>query len=102
MSMLWMHGGHVALASAVKDCRIKSAAQYIHSRTSRGVEALMNQLVATCTPHLRRMAGRTPPSFRTGSHILPSFHMMSNPPSHTRTLQVSGRTPLEFGGSGQR
>ena len=74
----------------------------MHSRTSREVEALMDQLVATCTPHLRRMAGRTLPLFRTGSHILPSLHMTSNPPSHTRTLQVSGRTPLEVGGSGQR
>ena len=55
------------------------------SRTSREVEALMDQLV-----------GRTPPSYRTGSHILPSFHITSNLPSHTRTLQISGRTPLEL------
>ena len=56
----------------------------------------MDQLVATCTPHLRRTAGGTPPLFCTGSHILPSLHITSNPPSHTRTLQVSGRTPLEL------
>ena len=48
------------------------------------------------------LARRTSLLFCTGSHILPLLHMMSNPPSHTRTLEVSGRTPLEFGGSGQR
>ena len=40
--------------------------------------------------------------FRTGSHILPLPCATSNPPSHMSTLQVSGRTPLEFGSSGQR
>ena len=67
-----------------------------YSRTSREVEALMGQLIATCTPHPRRTAGRTPPFYRTGSHILPPLHITSNPPSHTRTLQVSGRTSLEL------
>ena len=33
----------------------------IYSRTSREVEALLDQLVATCTPHLRRTAGPNPP-----------------------------------------
>ena len=36
------------------------------SRTSRKVEALLDQLVATCTPHLRRTAGPKPPLCRTG------------------------------------
>ena len=39
--------GHVALASAAYDCGIRSAAQYIHSRPSREVEALMDQLAAS-------------------------------------------------------
>ena len=40
--------------------------------------------------------------YRTGSNILPLPCATSNPPSHTSTVQVLGRTPLEFGGSGQR
>ena len=39
--------GHVALASAVQDCGIRSAAQYIHSRPSREIKALMDQLAAS-------------------------------------------------------
>ena len=40
--------------------------------------------------------------YRTGSNILPLPHATSNSPSRTSTMQVSGRTPLEFEGSGQR
>ena len=59
--------------------RYRGMRRNTYSRTSREVEALMDQLVATCTPHLRRTAGRTPPLYRTGSHILPSLHITSNP-----------------------
>ena len=77
--------------------RYRGMRRNTYSRTSREVEALMGQLIATCTPYPRRTAGRTPPLYRTGSHILPSLHITSNPPSHTRTLQqVSGRTSLEL------
>ena len=40
--------------------------------------------------------------YRTGFHSLSFPCVISSSPSHTSTLQVSGRTPLEFGGSGQR
>ena len=72
------------------------------SGTNRDIEALLDQLVATCTPHLRRTAGTESLLCRTGSHILPSLHITSNPLSHTRTLQVSGRTPLKLWCSSQR
>ena len=40
--------------------------------------------------------------YRTGAHILPLPCATSNVPSHMSILQVSGRTPLELGGNGQR
>ena len=43
------------------------------SCTSREIEALLDQLIATCTPHLQRTAGMKPPLCRTGSHILPLY-----------------------------
>ena len=72
------------------------------SRTSRETGALLNQFVATCTPHVRRTAGTESPLCRTGSHILLSLYITSNPPSYARTLQVSGRTSLELWCSSQR
>ena len=36
--------------------------------------------------------------YRTGSNILPLPCATFNPPSHTSTVQVSGRAPLKFGG----
>ena len=69
---------------------------------NREIEALLDQHVVTCTPHLRRLAGMESPLCRTGSHILPLPHITSNPPSHTHTLQVSDRTPLELWYSSQR
>ena len=36
--------------------------------------------------------------YRKGSNILPPFCESFNPPSHTSTVHVSGKTPLEFGG----
>ena len=73
-----------------------------NSCTGREIEPLLEKLVATCTPALRRTGGLGSPLCRTGSHILPSLGIKSKPLSHTSTLQVPGRTPLEFGGSGQR
>ena len=35
--------------------------------------------------------------YRKGSNILPLRCATFNPPIHTSTVQVSGRTPLEFG-----
>ena len=67
------------------------------SCTSREIEALLDQLVAPCTPHLRRIAGPKSPSCRIGFDILTSLHTTSNPPSHTHALQVSGRTPSNCG-----
>ena len=72
------------------------------SCTSREMEALRDQLVAPYTPHLRRFSGTEYPLCRTDSHILPAPHIISNLPSHTRTLQVSGRTPLELWCGSQR
>ena len=89
--------GHVALASAVKDCGIRSAAKYIHSRPSREVEALMVQLAASASRTCEERPLEYPPLFRTGPNILPSLHNLSNPPSHTSTVGAWGRTPLEFG-----
>ena len=43
------------------------------SCTGREIEALLDQLVATCTPVLRRTAGPESSLCRTGSHILPSL-----------------------------
>ena len=68
-----------------------------NSCTGREIEALLDQLVATCTPVLRRTAGLESPLCRTGSHILPSLGIESKPSSHTRTVQVSGRTPSNYG-----
>ena len=73
-----------------------------NSCTGREIEPLLDELVATCTPVLRRATGLEFPLYRIGSHILPSLGTSSKPPSHTGTLQVSDRTSLEFGGSGKR
>ena len=43
------------------------------------------------------MALRTLPLFRTDSHILPPLHSLSNPPTHTSTVGVLGRTPSNLG-----
>ena len=96
MSMLWIRGGACGARERCLGLRYRGMRRNTYSRTSMELEALMDQLVATCTPHLQRTAGRTPPLYRTGSHILPSLHITSNPPSHTRTLQLSGRTPLKL------
>ena len=42
------------------------------SCTGREIEALLDQLVATCTQVQRRTAGPESPLCRTGAHILPS------------------------------
>ena len=68
-----------------------------NSCTGRENEPLLDQLVATCRPVLRRTAGFESPLCCTGSHILPSLDVESKPPSHTSTLQVSGRTPSNLG-----
>ena len=101
MSLLGMRGGHVALASAVWDCGIVECGA-IPTPVPREIEALLDQLVATCTPVLRRTAGLESPLCRTGSHILPSLGIKSKSLSHTRTLQVSGRIALELWCSSQR
>ena len=86
--------------------RYRGMRRITYSPTSREIEALLDhldQLRATCTPLLQRPAQKANfLSYRTGSHILLSPCATSNPPSHTSTLQVSCRTPLEFGSSGQR
>ena len=46
---------------------------------------------------LRRTAGPKSSLCRTGFHILPSLGIKSKPPSHTSTLQVSGRSPSNLG-----
>ena len=62
------------------------------SRTSREIEALLD--------HLDELAQEDNSLlYRTGSNILPLPCATFNPPSHTSTVQVAGRTPLEFGSS---
>ena len=71
------------------------------SRTSKEIEALLDildDLGATVQTHLRRRSGSKFLLYRTGSNILPLPFETFNPPSHASTVQVSGRTPLEFGG----
>ena len=71
-------------------------------RTSREIEALLNHLDElgavvqrhTCDDALEDNSL----SYRNGSNILPLPCGTFNPPSHTSTVGVSGRTPLEFGG----
>ena len=96
MSLLWMRGGGCGAHERCLGLRYRGTHRNTSSCTSREIEALLGQLVAKCTPHLRRLAGTESPLCRTGSHILPSPYITSKLPSHTRTLQVSGRTPLEL------
>ena len=73
-----------------------------NSCTDKEIESLLDQLVATCTPVLRRTVGMESPLCRTGSHILPPLSIKSKPPSRTRTLQVSRKTPLVLWRSSER
>ena len=71
------------------------------SRTSREIEALLDhldELGATVQTHLRRRSGSKFPFISYSSNILPLPCATFNPTSHTSTVQVSGRSPLEFGG----
>ena len=67
-----------------------------NSGTGREIAALLDQLVATCTPVLRRTTSLESPLCHTGPYIPPSLGIKSKPPSRTRTIQVSARTPLEL------
>ena len=77
---------------------MRSTAKYIHSHPSREVEALMVQLAA----RVRRTSEERPVEYPIYSNRLQysaSLRYNSiNPPSHTSTMAVSGRTPLEFAG----
>ena len=53
--------------------RYRGMRRNTNSCTGREIEPLMDQLVATCTPHLLRTTGLESPLCRTGSHILPSL-----------------------------
>ena len=96
MSMLWMRGGHVALASAVKDCGIVEYGAISPPVAVGKLSLYWISLLPRARHTCEEPSAQNPPSYRTGSHILPLLHITSNPPSHTRTLQVSGRTPLEL------
>ena len=71
------------------------------SRTSREIEALLDhldELGATVQTHLRRRSPRhNSLIYRKGSNILPLPCATFNPPSHTSTVRVSGRTPSNLG-----
>ena len=73
--------------------RYRGMRRNISSCTSREVNALLDQLVATCTPHLQKIAGPKSPLCHTGSHILPSLHITSNPSSHTRPYRSRAGPP---------
>ena len=71
------------------------------SRTSREIEALLDhldELGATVQTHLDDAHKDNPLLYRKGYNTLPLPRESFNPPSHTSTVGVSGRTPLEFGG----
>ena len=60
VSLLWMSGGHVAIASAVQDGGIVMR-RNTFSRTNREIEALLDhldELGATVQTHLRRRSPR--------------------------------------------
>ena len=71
------------------------------SRTSRKNEALLDhldELGATVQTTPATTLTKITPFYRKGSNILPLPCGTFNPPSHTSTVRVSDRTPLEFGG----
>ena len=71
------------------------------SRTSRGIEAYWIIWISL-EPRFRHTCDNAQEAnsllYRTGSNILSSPCPTFNPLTHTSTVQVSGRTPLEFGG----
>ena len=97
MSMLWMRGG-MWRSRALFRIAVSGVRRNTYTPVPVGKLRLYGSACSQCTPHLRRTALRIPHLFRTGSNILPSLHNLSNPPSHTSTVGISGRTPLEFGG----
>ena len=64
-----------------------------NSCTDRETEALLDQLVATCTPVLRKTAGLECSLCRTGFYILSSLGIKSKPSSHTRASYKSQAGP---------
>ena len=65
--------GHVALASAVQNCGIRSAAKSIHSRPSREVEALMDQLAASARRTCEERSLEHPIYFEQAPIVCPRF-----------------------------
>ena len=97
LSLLCMPGGHMALASAVYDGGIVECGA-IPTPVPVGNLRLFWIIWISLEPRFSHTCDDAHEAnsllHRTGSNILHS--------SHTSTVQVSGRTPLEFGGSGQR
>ena len=100
-----MPRGHVALASAVQDGGIVEYGA-IPTPLPVGKLRLYWIIWISFEPRFSHTCDYAQEAnsllYRTGSNILPLSHATSNPSSHTSTVQISGRTVLEFGGSGQR
>ena len=105
LSLLWMPGGHVALVTAVSDGDIVECGA-IPTPVPVGKLRLYWIIRISLEPRFSHTCddAQEPNSllYRTGPNILSLLCTTSNPPSHTGTVQDSGRTPLDFGGSGQR
>ena len=104
VSLLWMPGGHVALASAVQDGGIVKYGA-IPSPVPVGKLRLFWIIWMSLEPRFRHTCDDAPEDnsllYRKGSNILSLPCVTFNPPSHTSIVRVSGRTPLEFGGLAQ-
>ena len=100
-SLLWMPGGHVAIASAVHDGGI---AQYgaIASPVPGGTLRLYWITWISLEPRFRHTCDDAHQDnsllYHRDSDILPLPCGRFNPQGHTSTVGVSGRTSLEFGG----
>ena len=100
-SLLWMPGGHVAIASTVQGSGIAECVA-IASPVPVGKLRLYWITWMSLEPRFRHTCDDAHKDnsllYRKGSNILPLPYKSFNPPSHTSTVGVSGRTSLEFGG----
>ena len=91
----------MAIASAVQDGGIALCGA-IASRVPVGKLRLYRITWMSLEPRFRHTCDDAHKNnsllYRKGSNILPLRYNFFNPPSHTSTVGVSGRTSLEFGG----
>ena len=91
MSLLWVPGEHVALASAVLEGTLTGCGPingFLCIGNNSEFEDLDGQLLCTSTPHPRRRPEFECPEYCTRFNILPSDLTSSTPTSNTGALQV--------------